>query len=70
MSDLGKHWQIVLIAVGAIATWVGFTFLGMSLSYREQRDYVTNWGVALMVAGLVVLLVGSLAYMRRPNRND
>lgn len=70
MSDLGKHWRIVLIAIGAIATWVGFTFFGMSMSYRVQRDYVTNVGVALMVAGLIVLLAGSVAYLRRPGRND
>ncbi len=66
MSELSKHWRIYLIGIGAVATWSGVTFYGMGISYREPRALDANLGLAVTIAGLIVLLLGIFFYMRRP----
>ena len=67
MSELQKHWHIYLIGIGSVAAWCGLTFYGMGLSYREPRSLDVNAGLILMVAGLIILAVGIVAYKRRPD---
>ena len=66
MSEISKHWRIYLVGIGAVACWSGITFYGMGLSYREPRSLDTNLGLAFAIGGLIVLIIGILAYMRRP----
>jgi hypothetical protein len=66
MGNILRYWRIYLVAIGAIAAWVGFTVYGLGNSYREPRDSDVNIGIGLMVGGLVVLVIGIIAYMTRP----
>lgn len=66
MSELQRHWRVYLVAIGAIAAWVGLTIWGMARSYDEHRELDLNAGMALMIGGVIVLVIGVLAYMRRP----
>jgi hypothetical protein len=52
----------LLIAIGAVAASVGFTLLGMAMSYiTPDQTAIRNW-IVLMIAGLVVLIAGVVIY--------
>ena len=58
LDALGREWPRILTALGAVVAPVGLVFFGMGIGYREPRDFDTNLGIALMVAGLVGFLLG------------
>ena len=52
----------LLIAIGAVAASVGFTLLGMAMSYiTPDETAIRNW-IVLMIAGLVVLVIGVIVH--------
>jgi len=50
-----------LVALGAVAAAVGFTLVGMATSYIQTVDSLLTLGLALMIGGLVVFVVGLIA---------
>jgi hypothetical protein len=51
-----------ILSLGPVAATVGFTIFGMGLAFVEPRDAEINIGIALMVIGVAMTVVGALLY--------
>ena len=58
LDALGHEWPRILTALGAVIAPVGLVFFGIGTAFREPRDLETNVGIALMVIGAVVFVIG------------
>ena len=60
-----------MVALGAVVGSVGFTLLGMAMSYVRPDDGLFTLGLVLMIGGIVVFALGMLAHHRgdRPDRS-
>jgi predicted membrane channel-forming protein YqfA (hemolysin III family) len=63
MSQEIARW---LIALGAVATSVGGTIVGMAMSYVQSDDGMITIGLVLTVAGVVAMAIGGYVYLFRP----
>jgi hypothetical protein len=52
----------LMIAVGAVAASVGFTLLGMALSYISPDPTATRNWIILTIVGLLVLIAGFVGH--------
>ena len=52
----------LLVALGTVGASVGFMFIGIGESTPEDLDWMTNIGVVLLIAGIVIALLGSIWY--------
>ncbi len=53
-----------MVALGSVAAAVGLTTVGIATSTLQPMDDLINLSVILMVGGLIVFVVGMLAYHR------
>jgi hypothetical protein len=51
-----------LTVLGAVAASVGFTLYGMGSSTLQPDPQLVNYGLILLVGGLIALAVGFVAY--------
>jgi hypothetical protein len=51
-----------LTVLGAVAASVGFTLYGMGTSTLQRDSQLVDYGIYLMVGGLIALAVGFVAY--------
>jgi hypothetical protein len=51
-----------LVALGSVTAWVGFTVLGMGMSFVESVDWMITLGLVLTVGGVVALVAGAYVY--------
>ena len=51
-----------LTVLGAVAASVGFTLYGMGTSTLQPDPQLVNYGLILLVGGLIALAVGFVAY--------
>ena len=59
---MGREVARLLIAFGSVIAAVGFTVLGMGLSYVDPSSRDVTIGVWLMVGGGVAALAGAAIY--------
>lgn len=52
----------VLVALGTVGASVGFMFIGIGQATPEDLDWMVSSGVALLVGGLVVAVLGAAWY--------
>jgi hypothetical protein len=52
----------LMVAFGVVAAAVGFTFVGMATSYVVPHETMFTWGLALMIGGGLVAIVGWLVH--------
>lgn len=66
---MGEELSRILIGLGAVAAWTGFMVFGMGTAELIPTPFLLNTGLLVMVVGLVVLVLGALAY-RRATEDD
>ena len=61
-----------MLSLGSVAAAVGFTLLGMGMSYVRPEDNLITIGLVLMIGGLAVAIVGGvlLRAVHEPNRTS
>jgi uncharacterized membrane protein len=51
-----------MLSIGPVAAMVGLTIFGMGIAFVEPRDAEVNIGIALMVIGVAMTIVGAVLY--------
>lgn len=60
MGEVGR----ILVAFGAVLATVGLVVFGIALAYIEPSTSQSNLGIVMMVVGVVLTVVGAVAYSR------
>ncbi|MDP9369060.1 MAG: hypothetical protein M3Q03_12400 [Chloroflexota bacterium] len=60
MAEVGR----ILVAVGSVMASVGLVVFGIAQSYLDPNSGQSLLGVVMMVVGLVLTVVGAVAYSR------
>ena len=59
----------IVVSLAAVAVSVGLLLYGMGTSYQPRNDGMEQWGLILMVVGLIALL-GGIAWYRKVEQTE
>lgn len=59
---MGRELARLLLVFGSVIAWVGFTIVGMGLSFVDPDDGMFTIGLVLTIGGIVAAIVGAAMY--------
>lgn len=59
---MGRELARLLLVFGSVIAWVGFTIVGMGLSFVDPDDGMFTIGLVLTIGGIVAAIVGVAMY--------